>query len=115
MVEAVLMDTSQFMVGSISILYFGAIAVYTYRTVKHLEQHQDVSLAMFFLHDESVTAFKTLSASMILVAASILITGITLIYKWNTVRIVSRTGTVIGLVGAVYFYRTIADITQKPA
>lgn len=108
------MEVMQVIVGVMGVFMFGGYAVCSWVIYWNIDRHEDISLAMFFLKDESVAAFKVFASAMSLVAACVLLTGISFVYGWEGIRGVARLGTVSGLIGSLYFYFTIATVTQHP-
>ncbi len=108
------MGVSQVFVGIVGGLVFMGIVYYIHVIRSHLATHPDVAFVMFFLEGNAVTAFKRLAVTLVLMTGAVMITGYGTVTGSATIQSAARIGTVLAFLGFLYFYRTIAQVTEKP-
>ena len=76
MVEAVLMIPVETAFGLIGTVIFVAVVNYLRSSLDNMEEHQDLSLARFFIDDSGLKAFELLIVGAFIYAIAMLITAV---------------------------------------
>ena len=99
--------------GFIGALLLLIVIYYAKKTLEHLKEHQDVSLANFFLKEKGEKAFIFLSITAFVYALAMMVTGLDFLIG-NAILLISSRSLIIGVIGMLlYFQRELFVITKK--
>lgn len=101
--------------GLFGAVCFGIIVVYARRAYINTRQHQQISLAMIFLHDRSIRAFQLLAFSLLLYACGMAIMVAAVALPGGPWYEIGSAITFCAVFGLMLFTRNMEHVTRKPA
>lgn len=108
--------------GVVGLVVAGYIAMNFYRILENLRSHQDVSLSMFFLSEESIPAFRVLLYGTLFYAIIAPLAGVGLMFG-PSIRFYGVSGyeavveavSIVALLATIYWQRKVISITMRPS
>lgn len=107
------MTMAETVFGLLSIGLFSTAMFYNLKILDNFQDHEEISVRMFFLDDRGPLSFQILVSATIIYSLGMLYASLGVVYNQPLLSIFSKGASLILFVVLVYFLRTVSHITEK--
>lgn len=101
--------------GLLGLAIFAVITYLNWKLLQHIHDHEDVSLAMFFLKPGVLHAFQVLLVTGLVFSIGMIMAATALVIESPLLDSASKLGSVIVWLGFLYLFRVLERATRKVA
>lgn len=107
------MTLEELVVGLAGAVIFTGILYYNKIILRHFQDHEEISMAMFFVNDRAHYVFQIVVGATVIYAAGMLYASLGVAYNKPFLGLFAKAGSILLFLCILYFMHTIADITAK--